>query len=168
MIFRELIGGTAPNVNTEKVKNIDVYCEKILNVLKNDAETFNKLKDSIKVFDDTKEEWINKLNKDKFGIKDVKDFTELLLKNMKKEASYKAVFIDDNEYTYSGDIVKILKDSFGKRYGFISYEPRDIFFHQNQSKSLDLSDDSIIGRRVCFKITKNHSGNVVATDVKLE
>jgi len=168
MIFRELIAGTVPNINTEKGKNVDIYCEKILNVLKNDTETFNKIKEAIKVFDDTREEWINKLNKDKFGIKDVKDFTELLLKNMKKEASYKAVFIDDNEYTYSGDIVKILKDSFGKRYGFISYEPRDIFFHQNQSKSLDLSDDSIIGRRVCFKIAKTHSGNVVAVDVKLE
>lgn len=165
MIFRELIGGTVPDVNEEKKG--EIYCEKILNILKNDTETFNKFKDAIKVFDDTKEEWINKLQKDKFGIKDVKEFTELLLKNMKKETAYKAVFIGDNEYTYSGEIVIIRKDRYGKRYGFISHEPRDIFFHQEQSKSLNLSDDSIIGRTVYFKITKDNSGKIMARDVRL-
>jgi len=165
MIFRELIGGPVPNVNADN--NIEKYCDKILSVLKNDKETLNEFKEAIKVFDDTKEEWINKLHKDKYGIKDVKEFTELLLKKIKKEDTYKAVFIDDNEYTYSGEIVNILKDNSGQRYGFISHEPRDIFFHQNQSKSLDLSDNSIIGHTVYYKITENRFGQPVAVDVRL-
>jgi hypothetical protein len=165
MIFRELIGGTAPNVNAEK--NMEMYCNKILDVLKDDTETYSKYKEAIKIFDDTKDEWIEKLKRDRFGIKDVKEFTELLLKNMKKETTYKAVFINDNEYTYSGEIVTIRKDRYGKRYGFISHQPSDIFFHQEQSKSLDLSNDSLIGHTVYFKITEDNYGKIIAKDVKL-
>jgi len=54
-----------------------------------------------------------------------------------------------------------------KRFGFISHKPRDIFFHQEQSRSLDLSDSNIIGRTVIYKITKDNSGQNMAKDVKL-
>jgi hypothetical protein len=165
MIFRELIGGTTPNVNAEK--NMEMHCNKILDVLMDDSETYNKYKEAIKIFDDTKDEWVNKIGKDKFGIKDVKDFTELLLKNLKKETSYKAVFINDNDYIYSGEILIIRKDKYDKRYGFISHKPHNIFFHQEQSKSLDLSDARLIGRTVYFKITKDNSGQFMARDVNL-
>jgi hypothetical protein len=165
MIFRELIGGSVPNVNSEK--NVEMYCNKILDVLKDDTETYKKYQEAIKIFDDTKDEWIEKLKKDKSGIKDVKEFTELLLKNMKKGSAYKAVFIDDNDYTYSGEIMIIRTDKYGKRYGFISHQPSDIFFHQEQSKSLNLSNDNLIGQAVFFKITKDRSGQIMARDVKL-
>jgi len=165
MIFRELIGGNVPDIN--KQKDVEEYCDKILNILKDDAGTYEKYKDAIKVFDDTYHEWTTVLNKDKFGIKDVKGFTELLLKNIRKVTEYKVVSINDDEYIYHGEIVTIRKDSYGTRYGFISHKPRDIFFHQNQSHSLDLSDNNIIGRIVTYKIAKGRSGQDVAEDVKL-
>jgi len=164
MIFRDLIGGDIPDINREKA--VEEYCDKILNILEDDTKTFEKYKDAIKVFDDTYNEWTTTLKRDKYGIKDVKEFTELLLKNIRKVA-YKVVSINDDEYIHHGEIMIIRKDKYGKRFAFISHKPRDIFFHQEQSRSLDLSDSNIIGRTVTYKIIKDHSGQDMAKDVKL-
>jgi len=166
MIFSEIIEGNVPSINEEK--NIEIYCNKILEILKDDSKTFKKFKESIKIFDDTKNEWIEKSEKNRFAIKDVKDFTELLLKNIRK-INKKVIAKNNVDDIYFGEIVAIRQDRYETYYGFISdkNKPNDVFFHQNQSRSLDLSNKNIIGSTVTYKLMEDHSGRIMAKDVKL-
>ena len=168
MIFSEIIEGNVPSINEEK--NIEAYCNKILDILKDNSKTNNKFKEAIKIFSDSRNEWIEKLKKDRYGIKDVKDFTELLLKNIRKintKVSAKNNNIDDD--ICFGEIVAIRQDRYETYYGFISDKNKsnDVFFHQNQSRSLDLSDKNIIGSTVTYKLMEDHSRRIMAKDVKL-
>jgi cold shock CspA family protein len=167
MIFSEIIEGNVPSINEEK--NIEAYSNKILDILKDDSKAYIKFKEAIKIFDETKNEWIEKSEKNRFAIKDVKEFTELLLKNIlkiNKKVLAKNNNIDD---IYFGEIVAIRQDRYETYYGFISdkNKPNDVFFHQNQSRSLDLSDKNIIGSTVTYKLMEDHSGRIMAKDVKL-
>ncbi|MDR0784317.1 MAG: AIPR family protein [Treponema sp.] len=165
MIFSELIGGGVPNINDEK--NIKAHCMKMLNSLKDDDLTYRKYKEAIQIFEDVRKEWINKLGRDKFGIKDVKEFTELLLKKVRKDKNIKIISTTDNDYVYYGEIIFISKDKTGQFYGFISRKPYRIFFHQKDARNLDLSNNSVIGNSVMYKIGKNRRGDEdIAIDVK--
>jgi hypothetical protein len=165
MVFRELVAGNVPNINEEK--NIENYCKKILDILLDDKKTYDKIELSIKLFDDSKEEWINKMGRNISGIKDVKEFTELLLKRCRKGKDIKIVSTNDNDYLYHGEIIHISKDRTGQFYGFISRKPFRIFFHQNVAKSIDLSNIDMIGNTVTYKLGKSRSGEDIAIDVKL-
>ena len=70
---------------------------------------------------------------------------------------------------YFGEIVTIRQDRYGTYYGFINDKniPNDVFFHQNQSRLLDLSDMNIIGCTVTYKLMKDNLGRDMAKDVKL-
>jgi hypothetical protein len=165
MIFRELIGGKVPDINNEK--NIEAHCNDILKILEDDAKTYDKYNEAVKLFEKVKNEWVAVLKRDRFGIKDVKEFTELLLTTIRKDKSKHLTSIDDDEYVHYGEIIRIAKDKTGQYYGFIDRKPYRIFFHQNTAKSLDLSQDSMIGSTVTYKIGKNKNGEAIAIDVKL-
>jgi hypothetical protein len=169
MIFSEIIiEGNMPNINEEN--SIEVYCNKILDVLKDDSKAYNKFREAIKIFNDSKAEWIEKLKKDKFGIKDVKEFTELLLEKIRKtNIKVSAITHNVDDDIYYGEIIFIRKDRYGKYYGFINdkNKPHDIFFHQSQSRQLDLSDSNIIGCTATYKLMEDHSGRNMAKDIKL-
>jgi cold shock CspA family protein len=168
MIFVKIIDENIPSINEEN--NIELYCKKILDVLSNDSKTDSKFNEATKIFSNSKIEWIEKLKKDRFRIKDNKEFTELLLKNVSKTS--KPVLlknINTGDDIYFGEIVAIRQDRYETYYGFISdkNKPNDVFFHQNQSRSLDLSDKNIIGSTVTYKLMEDHSGRIMAKDVKL-
>jgi cold shock CspA family protein len=168
MIFSQIVAGNVPNINEEN--NIEVYCNKILDVLKDEQKTYNKFIEAIKIFGDARIEWVDKLKKDRFGIKDVAEFTELLLKNIRKTNTIIQVKNNNvNEDIYFGEIITIRQDRYGKYYGFINNKNNynDVFFHQSQTRFLDLSDNNIIGCTVTYKLMKDHSDRIMAKDVKL-
>ena len=89
MIFRELIAGSKPNINNELI--VDEHCQLVLQVLKNDKLTSEKFLDSAKVFESSRKQWINDLKKDQFRIKDVKEFTDLVIKLLDEYFSSEAI-----------------------------------------------------------------------------
>ncbi|MEZ4805836.1 MAG: AIPR family protein, partial [Bacteroidia bacterium] len=112
MIFREIIAGSSPNVNNERM--VDEHSQLVLKVLKDKNNTIDKFKESIDIFDTTKDEWAAKLKKNIHGIKDNYEFTKLLIKNLKTAGSTTSDMVEDEDFVYKGKIVKIIKDRFGK------------------------------------------------------
>ena len=163
MIFRELIAGASPNVNNERM--VDEHSQLVLNSLKKKNVVLDKFKDAIKLFDETRKEWSEKLNKSIHGIKDNKDFTQLLIKNLRINGSVTSDMVEDDNYIYKGRIVKIIKDRYGKYCGFIERKPDNIFFHSASAKGMNLFNAE--NKLVCYKVSTNpKSGQLLAVDVE--
>lgn len=163
MIFRELIAGRSPNVNNERI--VDEHSQIVLNVLKNKSATLEKFKKSIELFDKTRDEWSKQLGKNVHGIKDNKDFTFLLLKNLRDNGQNISDTVEDENFVYKGKIKKIIKDRYGKYCGFIERKPDNIFFHSASAKGMKLFDAE--GKLVSYKVSTNpKSGQFLAVDVE--
>lgn len=76
LIFKFSVGEFSPNLN--RSKGIDSFCDKMLNLLGEDKFE-DQIKKVIKVFDKTKNIWTKDINKSRHGIKDNREFTELLI-----------------------------------------------------------------------------------------
>jgi hypothetical protein len=127
MIFRELVAGKKQDINNENA--IENHCKILLQILKSKEQRRDKFIASCKVFDEARNHWINDLRKDQYRIKDVKDFTDLLLKqigNYGKEISSSL----NEGMVYFGKIVHIGIDRNGLYYGHIGNGvDDDVFFH---------------------------------------
>ena len=162
MIFRELIAGPPPNINSEK--QIDEHSQTVLEVLKNEKETIKFLNESISLFDKQRNKWSSELHRSPDGIKDIKDFTDLLLSEIRKNTGFTSDLVEDENYLYKGKIVKIIKDRFGKYCGFIERQPNDVFFHSSSTKGMNFFDAE--GKLVSYKISTNpKNGKLVAVDI---
>jgi uncharacterized LabA/DUF88 family protein/cold shock CspA family protein len=73
----------------------------------------------------------------------------------KQEAS------NDDENEKISNIVNI-----NKGYGFIRYQPENLFFHYNSLINYDFNDLEV-GDKVQFKVEKNENGQLYATDIKV-
>lgn len=163
MIFRELVAGNRPNINSEKT--IDEHCQLLLQVLKNDALTLEKFKNASELFEETRHFWINDLKKGQFRIKDVKEFTEVLLTKIRKSQTKTTDLVEDEEFRYKGRIVKIIKDKFGSHCGFIERQPKDIFFHSSSAKGINLFGCE--GELVSYQVSTNpKNGQLIAINVE--
>lgn len=165
MVFRELIAGSCPNINSEK--KIDSHCESILNVLKNDDLLKEYIIKSTEIFSACKNVWAQEMGKSYYGMKDISDFTNLLL-NRSRISSNKECEIDvDGETRFKGVVQKIIIDRYGNRCGFISRIPDDIFFHSLQNQNLNFV--ALEGKYVSYAVDINkRNGKPIAVDVKYE
>jgi hypothetical protein len=164
MIFRELIAGPQPNVNNERI--IDEHCQLVLKVLKDSVATRKIFLEATTLFDETRNQWINDLKRDKYRIKDIKEFTDLLLTRVRKVKTITTDLLDDETYRYSGKIVKVFRDRFGSYCGFIERQPNDIFFHSSSAKGINLFDKE--GSLVSYKVTTNpKAGQLIAIDIEM-
>jgi AIPR protein len=164
MIFREIIGGTKPNINNEAI--VDEHSQLILKVLKDDKATESKFLEAAKIFEATRDHWVGVLKKDQFRIKDNKDFTDLLLSNIRKVKTVTTDLVEDKEFRYTGKITKIIKDKFGSYCGFIERNPNNIFFHSSATKGINLFDKE--GKLATYKVSTNpKSGQLLAVDVEI-
>ena len=163
MIFRELIGGQAPNVNSERV--VDEHSQLILSVLKNDNVSIINFNKSIEIFSKVRDKWTKELDKSIHGIKDNKEFTKLLLSELRINNKTNSDTVEDKDYIYKGSVKKIIKDRFGKYCGFIDRKPNNIFFHSSSAKGMNLFGSE--GKLVSYKVSTNpKSGQLIATDVE--
>tara|TARA_R110002050_G_scaffold217881_1_gene353870 strand:- start:57 stop:2054 length:1998 start_codon:yes stop_codon:yes gene_type:complete len=165
MVFREIIGGNRPNINSERV--IDEHCQMLLKVLKNEDETLAKFKEASEIFESARTYWINDLKKGQYRIKDVKEFTDVLLTRIRKTQTKTTDLVEDEEFRYKGKVVKIIRDRFGTHCGFIERKPNNIFFHSSSAKGLNLADSE--GELVSYQVSTNpKSGQLIATNVEKE
>ena len=163
MTFREMIAGASPSVNNEKI--IDEHSNLVLKILKDENKTLKHFKESIKYFDKTREVWGNELKRSIHGIKDNKEFTKLLIKNLRNKKSVTTDLIEDPNYIYKGRIVKIIKDRYGKHCGFIERKPENIFFHSSSAKGINLYNAE--GKLVSYKVSTNpKTGQLLAVEVE--
>jgi AIPR protein len=164
MIFRELISGNCPNIFSEKA--IDKCCENILKVLKDDKDTEKYFRQSEEVFLKCKDIWINDLGKSSYGIKDIADFTKLLLKIVHENKGIPTLQPSVTKNIFEGMVVKTIIDKFGDRCGFIKRTPNDIFFHSKVNKELDFAD--LEGRYVSYEVEINpRNGREIALKVAI-
>ena len=156
MMFRESIAGKAPSINNEKP--IDDYSQKIITVLKKPQLTTRQFEEVAKVFKNTMNKWTGELEKSRFAIKDVPDFTTLLLSDTQKYFTVKVTTIsDDEDFVYKGVVMKTMLDRFGNFCGFIKRSPDNIFFHLQQNK--DLNFIGLEGKLVSYKVSINPKDN---------
>lgn len=149
MMFRESIVGKCPNINFEKP--IDDYSQKIVAVLKNDQATKKQFDDVANLFKKTMSLWIDQMGKSRFAIKDVPEFTLLLLNETQKNFSAKPEGLsNDEDFIYKGVVMRTLLDRFGNSCGFIKRSPDNIFFHSQQNKKLNFSQ--LDGKLVSYKV----------------
>ncbi len=165
MMFREAVAGSLPPINEPKL--IDEHSKKILDILCKNDECKKYFERVAKVFSESRKMWTTDLKRDKFGMKDVPAFTNLLLKNIRKEYSVRVVRYEESSAVYRSHVAFTLKDRNGKWCGFIADEPNNMFFHEFQNKDIDFQ--TIKGRNVEYKVAKVNKGNekLAAYDVKL-
>ena len=165
MIFRELTAGPRPNINNLTIAN--EHSQLVLAVLKDDTKTKNKFMEAASVFNEARKYWIEVMKRDQFRIKDNKDFTDLVLTRIRKVNTVTTDLVEDENYRYSGNIVKIIKDRFGSFAGFIERRPNNIFFHSSSAKGINLFGRE--GSLVSYKVTTNpKNGQLIATDIEIE
>ena len=165
MMFRESIAGRSPNINFEKP--IDDYCQKIITVLKNNQSITRQFEEVARVFKQTMNKWINELRKSRFAIKDVPEFTTLLIDETQRHFAVRADGLsNDEEFIYKGVVMRTLLDRFGNHCGFIRRSPDNIFFHAQQNKSVNFM--GLEGKLVSYKVSVNPKDNrPLATNVEL-
>jgi cold shock CspA family protein len=155
MMFREVIAGSVPSINSTKL--IDEHCEKIRDVLKNTEKTKEIFLKVVDVFRRTRDIWVNDKKRSKDGMKDVSEFTELLLSQTRSTFSVKKTdFGKQPDDTYQSKVLFTKTDKNGNWFGFISKIDEDgdnIFFHSNQNTKLDFAD--LRGKKVEFTLGKN-------------
>lgn len=158
MLIRELSDTNLPNIRNEK--EIDNYCKKIIgNISTNYDSTIRKALD---ILNYCKDIWVNQRGKSIYGIKDVSDFTKLLI----EQVSNKPQTITRE----TGVVKKVLVDRNGHNYGFIQRSPNNVFFHSKNCDGLDFSD--LEGKVVSYSLRDNpnsyRENEKVAIEVSIE
>ena len=156
MMFREKISGSCPNLNFET--GVDEHSQKIINALKSKADAEKIFIELSKLLSKCKTHWIEVLKRNQYGIKDVPEFTQLLLNEVRKTYSIKVTELStDEDFIYKGLVMNTRLDKFGNWCGFIRRPPDNIFFHSKFNKRLDFSNLS--GKLVAYKIKINQTDN---------
>lgn len=165
MTLRESLVGKCPNINNETA--IDEHCLTILKTLKNEEFFESQLKKVLEVFKQTKDKWVNELGKSPHGIKDINDFTILLLDQVRKRFKQNSQeSAPDENNRYKGVVKRILTDKLSQKFGFIARQPDDIFFHSNSNRGLNFFN--LEGKLVSYHVSTNpKTGQLLAINVEL-
>ena len=122
LIFKYSVGEFMPRLS--RSKGLDSYCDKIVALLKEDT-FINHIKDVLQLFDKAEQLWSE--SKSRFGIKDNKEFTELLIKlSREKYVNKQAPTIESAVVaSHEGNILRIVWKN-GVWFGFIK---RDVQYN---------------------------------------
>ena len=160
MVFREIVAGSSPDINKEKY--VDKHCEKVIKVLNDWEQSISSFEQSIALFESSRDTWINEMGNSRDSIKDSKPFTELLLNQTRDYNTAQATTTPlPTQATTTplptGKVVKVGLDRYGRRFGFIERNPHDIFFHADNSETLDFR--GLVGETVQYDIETNKTRN---------
>jgi len=163
-VLVRLMAGSPPNPFKEK--QVEAYCEDVLTSLDNSNGFSTKLEESIEVFDRCRAIWVNDLRKSRDGMKDISGFTDLLISETKTSSDV------DNDLPmekreFSGIVLKVLIDRYGRYFGFIKSYPENFFFHSSDSPGVEMVD--LPGKLVRYKLVyRDYKDEYVAVALKLE
>lgn len=154
MIASLLADNSTPSINVEK--SIDNKCSKIEAAIANNGD--NIFYNAIETFKKCSIIWTKDLLKSQHGLKDTVEFVELIIKNISDKP---LDFLSDVQY---GRVRKVSIDRHGKYFGFIEFKPNDVFFHEQNNKSLNY--EKLLGKTVSFRLIMDKvTGNLTATEV---
>ena len=109
MVLRQIISGAAAALSNERA--IDERCRKILSTLNDSAATSTALRRAVELFDRTRAKWVSEMRKSAYGIKDIPEFTELLI----SECGHAPQVIDaEEDGVLRGIVMKIIRDRRGE------------------------------------------------------
>jgi cold shock CspA family protein len=165
LIFRYLVGESAPKLI--KSKALDLYCEKVLALLK-EPQFGQQIDAVLGVFDRTHKLWTQK-GESRFGIKDNRGFTELLLQqsNARFGPTKLPKDRDDGQEAHQGEVLRIIWRN-GVWFGFIKRgrEQENVYFDSRGYKGEP--HELIPNRKVRFELGRSEKGsfarNVTFTD----
>ena len=165
MLFREVVSGPAPDINDDH--QIEHYSSILLDVLKSESHTETYFMKAIQTFNDCRKIWISNMGRSSSGIKDISDFTKLLLTEVRKKYKHEVYFGSDENTTYRGIVLSVGIDRFGQYFGYIRRAPNNIFFHSRYNPNLNFAN--LKGKTVSYKTVPNIKkvGNFFAADVKI-
>jgi len=137
MIYCRLVAGQCPALSNEKL--VDKYADKILNSL-HDINIANiEFEKAADIFNRTKDYWTEHLHKSQYAIKDIPDFTNILIAQLNKE-TFVSLQKDTIISTYSGAVKKVMKNRAGQDCGYIDRSPKEIFFQKSKNPSLNFEN----------------------------
>ncbi|MEH2003856.1 AIPR family protein [Nostoc sp.] len=163
LILKHSVGEFPPK-QLIKSKGLDYYCDKLLHILK-ESQFENQIGKVLQVFDATQSLWAE--SRSAYGIKDNKEFTDLLIKQSREYFIQNQVPTTekDAETIYSGTILTI-KGENERWYGFIKrgYQYENVYFN-NLAYNGDVAK-LVPYTKVKFEMANNDKPNF-ATNVKL-
>lgn len=165
MLFREIAAGPAPDINDNH--QIELYSSILLDILRSGTKADTYFLKAIETFNECKKIWISDMGKSSFGIKDINDFTKLLLKETNDKFKHEQYFGSDENTTYRSVVLSIGIDRYGFYFGYIKRAPNNIFFHSRYNPELNFVN--LKGKIVTYKTMPNLKmlGSYYAVDVKV-
>jgi cold shock CspA family protein len=156
LIFRHIARQRPPRLT--KSKALDAYCEKILEMLR-EPEFGQQIKAVVDVFDTTLRLWTTAKGESRFGIKDRKEFTDLLLQQAARRFAHGEPVRErpESSNVCEGEILRINWRN-GLWYGFIKrgFEYENVYF---DSRSYSGEPSELVpNRRVKFVMVKGERG----------
>lgn len=167
-IFREFVCGRPSTLLGHKMES---YCNRLIETLKN-PETAEYLKMTVEFFKRMTKEWV-KSGGSKFGIKDSKAFTDLLVKNICEQTGNKTSPIatelpgDERE---DGKIINLVYHDDDYWYAFIKPEDEGENLYFNKKNYTGEVRRIIVGEKVTFvrkKRADKDSKKLFADDVRI-
>jgi cold shock CspA family protein len=155
LIFRHSVGQRPPKLM--KSKAVDSYCEKLLGMLR-EPQFGQQVRAVLDVFDTTYKLWTQK-GGSRFGIKDNKEFTDLLLQQAARRFTQSRPSRDDDDgrEVCEGELFRIIWRN-GLWYGFIKrgFEYENVYFDSRgyRGEPRELTPN----RRLKFEIATGEKG----------
>lgn len=155
LIFRHTVCQRPPKL--VKSKALDSYCEKLLSALK-EPGFGNTVKEVLSCFDAVYKLWIQK-GGSRFGIKDNKEFTDLLLQHAAERymQSQPSRVQDEGREVHQGELLRVIWRN-GVWFGFIKrgFQYENVYFdsrgYRGEAREL------VPNRRLKFEIAKGEKG----------
>lgn len=162
-LFKEIATGHSPSINNEK--EIDVYCDRLKNILINSVLLESVLRSTVNSFGDAQQKWIEEKGYSyKYGMKDSQEFFAFLRNRI--NTTNGESLIESGQLQCRGTVIKTRIDRNNMLYGFISKYPDNIFFHQRDNQSLEFQD--LEGKDVLYTIKINPvNGNEQAVNIHI-
>ena len=150
MIYCWMVAGKRPHLSQEK--SIDKFSESILKSLYNTETAKGIFNDAINLFNTCKTEWTQHMKKSKYAMKDVQEFTELILKTLNNGKKINISKTEGDIIKNIGVVKKVMKNRAGIYCGYIKLRSEEFFFHFSNNPELDYSN--LEGKKVSFEISK--------------
>ena len=165
MIYFKLVGGKTPDLKNHRQS--DDYATRILNTLYELSKAESYFKDAVKIFNDCNITWVNNLHRSKYAMKDVAEFSELIIKTIDKAPLNSLIDkINQQQKEREGVVSRVCWPQGRYPYAYIRCGNDEFFMSGFKNKALNLK--KIKGKRVSFVLSlKDGKERVQALNVKL-
>lgn len=164
MIYFKLVGGNVPDLL--KQRPADEYADKVLHSLYDMDKAVANFKKSIEIFNRCNLTWVNELHKSKYAMKDIGEFSELIIKTIDKIPLTGLINKIRQQQKERIGVVKYVSFSQARPYAYIKCEKDEYFVSSSKNKTLNFR--KLKGKRVSFILSlKDGKERVQALNVKV-